>query len=52
MTHIYAWRKYRPEWCGRRCRIVARGARNSRLIEFEDGSQAVVSGWALRRIKP
>jgi hypothetical protein len=36
---------------GRRCRIVARGAMNSRLIEFEDGSLHCVSGNALRRVK-
>ena len=34
---------------GRRCRIVARGSLNSRLIEFEDGERHVVSGNALRR---
>jgi len=36
---------------GRRCRIVARGAMNSRLIEFEDGTLHVVSGNALRKAK-
>lgn len=34
---------------GKRCRIVARGALNARLVEFEDGELHVVSGNALRR---
>jgi hypothetical protein len=36
---------------GKRCRIVARGAMNSRLVEFEDKTLHVVSGNALRRVK-
>lgn len=24
MTHVYRWRKYRPEWFGRACRVAAR----------------------------
>lgn len=35
----------------KRCRIVARGALNSRLVEFEDGERHVVSGNALRKVK-
>lgn len=34
---------------GRRCRLIARGARNSRLVQFEDLTLHVVSGNALRR---
>ncbi len=34
-----------------RCRIVARGAMNSRMVEFEDGTRHIVSGNALRRAK-
>jgi len=33
----------------KRCRIVARGSLNSRLVEFEDGTRHIVSGNALRR---
>jgi hypothetical protein len=33
---------------GRACRILARGAMNSRLVEFEDGERHIVSGNALR----
>jgi hypothetical protein len=31
------------------CRVLARGAMNSELIEFEDGAWAIVSRNALRR---
>ena len=52
---IYIWR-LRVLWggnspyFGRRCRIIARGALNSRMIEFEDKSLAIVSGNALRKV--
>lgn len=36
---------------GEACRMLARGAMNSALVEFEDGYQAIVSRNALRRIK-
>lgn len=49
MTHVYRWKKYRPEWFGRPCRILARGAMNSVLIEFGDGERAVVSRFAVRK---
>ena len=52
---VYAW-KLTVLWgpngspfYGRRCRIVKRGALNSRMVEFEDGSLAIISGNALRR---
>lgn len=61
MTHYYAWRNSpdfglcpcpkRRTLYRRRCRIVARGTMNSRLIEFEDGQREIVSGNAIRRIK-
>lgn len=35
----------------KRCRIVARGALNSRLVEFEGGERHIVSGNALRKVK-
>jgi len=34
------------------CRLIARGAMNSALVEFEDGAVHVVSRNALRRIIP
>lgn len=51
MTHVFRWRKYRPEFYGRPCRILARGTMNSVLIEFENGERCVCSRWAVRRIK-
>jgi hypothetical protein len=36
---------------GAACRVLARGALNSALIEFQDGLQAVVSRNALRKCK-
>lgn len=49
MTHVYRWRKWRPDWHGRPCRVVARGSLNSVLIEFADGTRAVTSRFAVRR---
>lgn len=51
MTHVYRWKRYRPEWFGRPCRVVARGGMNSVLIEFAGGERAVVSRHAVRRAK-
>jgi hypothetical protein len=39
----------RPEWHGRRCRIVIHGGKGNRLIEFEDGERVVCPGAYLRR---
>jgi hypothetical protein len=52
ITYPYYWRikKWLPERWGRVCRIVARGSRNSILVEFlDDGYQVVTSGWFLRK---
>jgi len=35
----------------RPCRILAHGKMNSRLIEFENGQQEIISGNALRKVK-
>jgi len=35
----------------RRCRVIARGAMNSCLIEFENGQREVISRNALRKVK-
>mgnify|MGYP003440862937 CR=1 FL=1 len=51
MTHVYRWKKWRPEWFGRRCRVVARGKLNSVLIEFADGERTITSRYAIRRAK-
>ena len=34
---------------GQRCRILARGKRNSVLVEFPDAFLVVTSGWAVRK---
>lgn len=34
---------------GQRCRVLIRGAKNSVLVEFEDGSKVVTSRYAVRR---
>lgn len=52
MTHVYHWLKWNPALKGRRCKVLARGTKNSVLVEFEDGYKAVVSRYALRKIKP
>jgi hypothetical protein len=48
-THVYRWRKYRPELFGRRCRLLARGSRNSCLVQFAGGELHVVSRFAVRK---
>lgn len=47
--HVYRWKKYRPELYGQRCRVLARGAMNSCLVEFADGTRHVVSRYAVRK---
>lgn len=36
---------------GRRCAVVCRGAKNSCMIEFENGQQEIVSRNAIRKWK-
>lgn len=49
-THIWYWRKRLGARKGSRCRIVAAGAMNSILVEFEsDGLLVVTSKWAVRK---
>ena len=56
-TLVYSW-KLKTLWgetgspfYGRACKIIARGAMNSRMIQFENGELAIVSGNSLRRRK-
>ncbi len=44
------WRKILPDRHGQTCRVLARGALNSILVEFEDGWQVVTSRYAVRRV--
>ena len=48
---VYRWgnNARRAELRGRRCRIVARGALGSVLVELEDGERVVTSRRAVRR---
>ena len=50
--YIYRWgnNPKRAEMKGRACRVLCRGAKNSALIEFEDGQREVVSRNALKRL--
>lgn len=49
--YVWHWRS-RPIGQARKgqpCRVLARGAMNSRLVEFADGYRVVTSGNAIRR---
>ncbi len=49
---VWRWRARLGARHGQCCRIVARGAKNSVLVEFEaDGYRVVTSRYAVRRIK-
>lgn len=50
--HIYRWKKFGTRFTGRRCRVLARGAMNSVLVEFDDGEKAVCSRYAVRKAGP
>ena len=50
--YIYRWNRtwIRPiDRKGQRCRILARGKRNTVALEFDDGFQVVTSAWAIQR---
>lgn len=49
-THVWYWRAKLPDRHGQPCRVVARGAKNSILVEFADGHRVVTSRHAVRRI--
>ena len=60
--YVYSWGPRWKRWpassplkqlcrLGQPCRVLARGAMNSALIEFQDGAQAVVSRNALRKCR-
>ncbi len=52
LTHVWFWRKYRPDRKGHPCRVVCgangAGPRNL-LVEFEDGELVVAPRYAVRR---
>ena len=47
-----SWRDLSGGRKGQHCRVLARGGRNSALVEFGDGLQAVTSRNALRKVLP
>jgi len=47
--HVWFWRSRLPERKGERCRVVARGAKNNVLVEFEDGFKVVTCRYAVRK---
>lgn len=49
-THFWRIRKWHPERHGQPCRVLARGALNTVLIEFQDGQRMTTSRWFIRRI--
>lgn len=51
MDHIWFWKKRLPERKGQLCKVLVRGAKNSILVEFEDGYKVVTSRFAVRKVK-
>jgi hypothetical protein len=53
-THYWFWKKWLGDRKGDVCRVVARGALNSCLVEFRrDGFRVIASRYAVRkRIRP
>jgi hypothetical protein len=49
LDHVWRWRSRLGERQGQACRVVARGAMNSILVEFADGYRAITSRYAVRR---
>lgn len=50
LDHVWHWRKRLPERKGQRCRVVSRGAKNSVLVQFQDGVEVITSRHAVRKI--
>jgi hypothetical protein len=48
---VWWWRSRLGERKGQRCRVLARGALNSVLVEFPDGYRVVTSRYAVRRAR-
>lgn len=49
--HVWFWRAKLPERKGELCRILARGKKNSVLVEFVDGTRVITSRHAVRKRK-
>ena len=50
MTHYWRVRTRLPERFGQPCRVLARGSKNTILVEFEDGYRVATSRNYVRRI--
>ena len=52
--YYFAWRNNpkRAQLYHQKCRVLARGAMNSCLVEFENGAREIISRNALRKVKP
>lgn len=48
-THVWYWRARLPERHGQPCRVLARGAKNTVLVQFSDGFLVLTSRYAVRR---
>lgn len=53
IDYPYIWRVHTvlPERFGQRCRVLKRGAMNSRLVEFSDGYRVITNGNYYRKPK-
>ena len=49
LDHVWFWRVRLPERKDEPCRVVARGRKNSVLIEFADGLRVITSRYAVRK---
>lgn len=51
--YVFVWKnnEKRATLYGRRLRVLARGAMNSALVEFENGQREVISRNAIRKVK-
>ncbi len=54
MTYDRYWRvkTQLPHRKGQRCRVLARGCKNSCLVEFEDGYRVITSRNYIRKLQP
>ncbi len=49
LDHVWFWRVRLPERKDEPCRVVARGGKNSVLVEFADGQRVITSRYAVRK---
>jgi hypothetical protein len=49
-THFWRVRKWLPDRCGQRCRIIAAGKLNKIEVEFEDGARFFTIRYFVRKI--